>query len=208
MKVLVFGDVHGSEKALQKIEQKAKHVGLLLCLGDFTIFGQKQEKILKTLHDLGKLCLVIHGNHEHGAEIDALCKKYKNLVFVHKKVLRIGHLIFMGYGGDGFSLRDKHFETIFGPRFVAGMKKYKEKIEQESLHKAKTVLLLHGPPYGSKVDVIGDQHCGNKSFRDFYLRHKIDYVFSGHIHESAGAVEHIKETTLMNPGPSGMLLDL
>lgn len=208
MKVLVFADIHGSEKALHKIEQKAKDAGLIVCLGDFTIFGQKQEKILKEIHGFGKLCLIIHGNHEHAAEIDADCKKYRNLIFVHKKVLRIGHLIFMGYGGDGFSLRDRTFETAFGQRFVLGMKKYKEKIESESLQKPKTVLLLHGPPYGSKVDLIGDQHCGNKSFRDFYLRHKIDYVFSGHIHESAGTVEHIKGTTLMNPGPSGIIVEM
>ncbi len=208
MKVLVFADMHGSETAFKKIETKAKQAGLLLCAGDFTIFGQKQNQILKRINDLGKLCLMIHGNHETPGEVEEQCKKYKNILFIHKKVVRIGHLIFMGYGGDGFSLRDKNFETIFAPRFVVGMKKYRENIEKESVHKPKTILMVHGPPYGSKVDAIEDQHCGNKSYRDFYLKNKIDYVFSGHIHESAGAVEHIKNTTLMNPGPFGILLEM
>ncbi len=208
MKVLVFGDTHGSETALKKIEIKAKQAGLLVCLGDFTIFGQKQDKILKRFNEFNKLCLVIHGNHENVREVEQQCRKYRNLLFIHKKVVRIGHIIFMGYGGDGFSLRDKGFETVYGLRFIAGVKKYKEKIEKESIHKSKTVLILHGPPYGSKVDAIGDQHCGNKSFRDFYLKYHIDYVFSGHIHESASAVEHIKNTTLMNPGPFGVIVEM
>lgn len=208
MKVLVFADMHGSETGFKKIEIKAKRAGIILCAGDFTIFGQKQNQILKQINDLGKLCLLIHGNHETPGEVEEQCKKYKNILFMHKKVIRIGHLIFVGYGGDGFSLRDRNFETTFAPRFAVGIKKYKEKIEKESLKKAKTVLMVHGPPYGSKVDAIGDQHCGNKSYREFYLKNKIDYVFSGHIHESAGTVEHIKNTTLMNPGPFGVLLEM
>lgn len=207
MKLLVFTDMHGSLAALKKIETKAKQASLIVCLGDFTIFGQKQDKILKAFHDFDKLFLLIHGNHENGAVVDQQCKKYKNILFIHKKILRIGNLIFMGYGGDGFSFRDKQFETIFAPRFADGIKKYKTKIEAEG-KKAKTFLLLHGPPYGSKVDAIHGEHCGNKSFRDFYLKNKIDFVFSGHIHESAGAVEHIKGTTLMNPGPLGMLVEV
>ena len=210
MKVLIFADTHGSMAALKKLEQKAKQAGIIVCLGDFTIFGQHQEKILKKLESLGKLCLLIHGNHESAADVAADCQKLKlkNVLFVHKKVLRVGHLIFMCYGGDGFSLRDKAFENMYAARFVQGAKKYKEIIAKEAKKEAKTILLLHGPPYGSKVDAIGDQHCGNKSFRDFYLKHKIDYVFSGHIHESSGAVEHIKSTTLMNPGPFGVLLEM
>ncbi len=207
MKVLVFTDTHGSDAAFTKLESKAKHAGLLLCLGDFTIFGQKQQKILKKFDDLGKLCMVIHGNHETAAEVAADCQKLKlkNVLFVHKKVLRIGHFIFICYGGDGFSLRDKTFENIYAPRFLQGIKKYKDAIIKEG-KEPKIILLIHGPPYGSKVDLIGDQHCGNKSFRDFYLKNRIDFVFCGHIHESAGVVEHIKHTTIMNPGPFGVLL--
>lgn len=208
MKLLVFVDTHGSETLLKKVEHKAAGAGLLICLGDFTIFGQKQEKILKTIDNFGKLCLVLHGNHETAAELERICKKYRNLLFVHKKILRIAHLIIIGYGGDGFSLRDKPFENIYAPRFAAGVKKYKERIETEILQKPKTILLLHGPPYGSRIDMISDQHCGNKSFRDFYLKYKIDYVFAGHIHESAGRIEYTNGTTLINPGPAGVLLEM
>ncbi|MFA6888709.1 MAG: metallophosphoesterase [Candidatus Woesearchaeota archaeon] len=207
MKVLIFSDVHGSEKALILLEQKAKQAGLLLCLGDFTIFGQHQEKLLKKIDSFGKLCLVIHGNHESAQELADQCKKYKNILFVHKKILRISYLIFLGYGGGGFSLHDKAFETVYSPRFITGIKKYKETIVKEG-KKPKVVLLLHGPPFNSKVDAVGDQSSGNKSFRDFYIKQHIDYVFSGHIHEAAGTVAHIKNTTLVNPGPKGIILNL
>jgi uncharacterized protein len=207
MKVLLFADGHGSKVAWKKVEKKAKKAGLLLCLGDFTVFGRDQKKILKQIDNLGVLCLLLHGNHESASEVSRDCKKLKNIIFVHKKILRIGHLIFMGYGGGGFSLRDKDFEKKFVPRFVEGIKKYNEKIK-ESGKEPKTVLLLHGPPYGSKLDDLGDHHCGNKSFREFYVKKKLDYVFCGHIHEAFGVVEHIKGTTLINPGPEGILLDL
>jgi uncharacterized protein len=207
MKVLLFADLHGSKTAWKKVEKKAKKAGLLLCLGDFTVFGTDQKKILKKINGFGVLCLLIHGNHEHGPDVEQDCKGLKNIIFVHQKILRIGHLILMGYGGGGFSLRDKDFEKKYAPRFIEGIKKYKEKIEEDG-KKVKTVLLVHGPPYGSKVDDLGDHHCGNKSFRDFYKKQKIDYVFCGHIHEAFGVVEHIKKTTLINPGPAGMIVEM
>jgi uncharacterized protein len=207
MKVLIFADVHGSKVAWKKVEKKANKVGLVICLGDFTVFGTDQKKLLKKINNFGNLCLLIHGNHESAYEVASDCKGLKNIIFVHKKILRIGHLIFMGYGGGGFSLRDKDFERKYVPRFVEGIKKYKDKIAQNG-KEAKTILLVHGPPYGSKVDDLGDHHCGNKSFRDFYVKKKLDYVFCGHIHEAFGVVEHIKKTTLINPGPEGIILDL
>ncbi len=207
MKVLIFSDIHGSEKALTLLEQKAKQAGLILCLGDFTIFGQHQERLLKKINNFDKLCLLIHGNHESAQELSEQCKKYKNILFVHKKILRIGNLIILGYGGGGFSLRDKAFETVYGQRFVIGIKKYKETITKEG-KKPKTIMLLHGPPFNSKVDMVGDQPSGNKSFREFYIKNNITYVFAGHIHEATGAVAHIKNTTLMNPGPKGIIIEM
>lgn len=204
MNVLLFADLHGNKTAFKKIEAKAKTAGLLLCLGDFTLFGRDQKRILQEIDALGKLCLVLHGNHETASDVQRDSQGLKNILFVHKKVLRIGHLIFMGYGGGGFSLRDKGFETIFSPRFLIGVKKYKEAIGGQ----AKTVLLLHGPPYGSKVDDLEGHHCGNKSFQEFYLKNSIDYVFCGHIHETAGVVEHIKNTTIINPGLNGIVLEM
>ena len=207
MKALIFSDVHGSEKALTMLEQKAKQVGLIFCLGDITIFGQHQEKLLKKIDSFGKLCLMIHGNHESAQDLNEQCKKHKNILFVHKKILRIGHVIILGYGGGGFSLKDPAFENTYAPRFITGIKKYRETIEKEG-KKSKTILLLHGPPFNSKVDLVGDQQSGNKTYREFYIKNHIDFVFSGHIHEASGTVAHIKETTLINPGPKGVIIDL
>lgn len=207
VKTLIFSDTHGSEKALVALEHKAKHVSIILCLGDFTIFSQHQEKLLKKIDSFGKLCLLIHGNHESAQVLSEQCKKHKNILFVHKKILRIGHIIVLGYGGGGFSLRDKAFETVYAQRFAAGIKKYKESVLKEG-KKPKTIMLFHGPPFNSKVDMVGDQPSGNKSFREFYMKNHIDYVFSGHIHEASGTVAHIKNTILVNPGPKGVILEL
>ncbi len=207
MKVLLFADLHGSKTSFNKIETKAKKAGLLICLGDFTIFGREQRKHLGHLNSFNKLCLLIHGNHEHAPDVEKDCHGLKNIIFIDKKILRIGHLIFIGYGGGGFSLRDMEFEKKYVPRFIASMAKYKENIVTDG-KEPKIVLLVHGPPYGSRIDYITDHYSGNKSFRDFYVTQKIDYVFCGHIHETKGIIEHINKTTLINPGPTGLIIDI
>ena len=72
----------------------------------------------------------------------------------------------------------------------------------------KIILLLHGPPYGTKVDKIVGQYAGNKDVRDFIERNKIDYAICGHLHENFGKTGKIKKAIVMNPGPYGKIIKL
>ena len=85
MKLLVFGDTHGSISSLKKIEQKSRKADIVLCSGDLTIFEDNLEYIMKRLGKIKKSILLIHGNHETDFVVRKLSTYYKNITFLHKK---------------------------------------------------------------------------------------------------------------------------
>lgn len=200
MKLLAFVDVHTSVKALQRIKKKVKkeNPDLILCGGDISIFENGIEYVLFFLNKLKKSILIVNGNHERDNFMRKVCKLFKNIIFIHKKHYKKDNLIVLGYGGGGFALRDAEFRKT-AKRFKKIIKKNEDK---------KIILLIHGPPYGTKVDRIVGQHCGNKDITDFVKKNKVDYVICGHLHENFGKKGKIKKTIVMNPGPYGKIIKL
>ena len=70
MKILVFVDLHGNKSSLMDIinRSKKKDISLVVCVGDFTIFGEQQDLFLAKLDKIGKPVLMIHGNHEDASK--------------------------------------------------------------------------------------------------------------------------------------------
>jgi len=112
MKILAFVDLHNSLSALGKIKQKAKKEkpDLIVCAGDLTIFEHSLDYLLSILNRLNIPILIINGNHESIKSMKAACSLFKNIEFIHDKVVRKNDLVFFGYGGGGFSTIDKDFE--------------------------------------------------------------------------------------------------
>ena len=127
-----------------------------------------------------------------------LCRKYKNLIFIHKKHYKRNNCIFFGYGGSGFALIE--------PGFYFTGKKFQWMIRKNK--KDRIVLITHAPPYGTKLDLMVGSHCGNKTFRNFVLKNKIDLHICGHLHENFGKKDHIKKTHIVNPGPYGKVIKI
>lgn len=199
MKIFVFTDTHGSMQALKEVKKKIKasKPDLTICLGDFTIFGQDQKQILTKINKLGTRVLLFHGNHEFLSEVKEDIKDLKNIKLIHKKVFRESGILFLGYGGGGFSLTEPKFKEV-----VEIYKKFKEKGD-------KVVLLTHGPPFGTELDkLLDNQHCGCKTYTNFIKKYKPDYAFSGHIHECEGNKQVLGKTLLMNPGPLGKIINI
>ena len=71
------------------------------------------------------------------------------------------------------------------------------------------VMICHAPPYGTTLDRIRDGlHAGSTAVRDFIAAEQPEYLFCGHIHETAGVGEAIGKTTTLNVGKQGYLLQL
>lgn len=198
MKLLAFTDLHLSSVAFKKIKEKVKKQkpDLLICAGDISIFEQGLDFILNKLNRLRKKILIINGNHETDKVMKKLCGNYDNLIFIHKKYHEQNNHIFFGYGGSGFALIEQEFYKT-GEKFQKIIKKNRDK---------KIIFITHAPPYKTKLDLIVGSHCGNKTFRNFIVRNKVDLHICGHLHENFGKKDHIKKTHILNPGPYGKII--
>ena len=201
MKILAFTDTHGSLLALKRIEQKTKtqKPDLLVCAGDISIFEHGIVGIMRRLNKLNKKIIMVHGNHEDEATFIKLSKLFRNIIFVHKTIFIYDDVLFLGYGGGGFSLVDKEFEKTAKVKFKKIIKKNENK---------KMILVTHAPPYKTKLDKLVQGHCGNKSIRHFVEKSKINLLICGHLHENFGKEDRIKKTKVINPGPFGKIVEI
>jgi Icc-related predicted phosphoesterase len=193
MRLLCFSDIHGNIKALNSIVGYSKNADLILCAGDFTEFGRRMKWILKMLNASKARVLIIPGNHEEPKTLEIACKGFKNLTYFHKKYEIINNILFIGYGTGGFSIRDSEFAK-FARELKSALEKHRKLFK---------VLMTHAPPYDSGIDFIDDAEripLGNKDIRSFLLRNKIDVCISGHFHETAGIIDYVGKTIVINPG--------
>lgn len=201
MKLLAFTDLHGSLLALRRIEQKVKtqNPDLLICAGDISIFEHGIVGIMRRLNKLNKKIIMIHGNHEDASTFIKLSKLFKNIIFIHKNYFIEDDILFLGYGGGGFSIVDKEFEKTANTKFKKIIKNNKDK---------KIILVTHAPPYKTRLDKLIQGHSGNKTIRHFIEKNKINLLICGHLHENFGKEDKIKKTKIINPGPFGKIVEI
>jgi len=201
MKILAFSDLHASVTEYKRLQAKVKKhkPDYIFCLGDFTIFEQNIEAVLRKISQLKKPTLVIHGNHETDIIVKRLCKDYDNLTFAHKKIIKLGDHTFVVHGGGGFYGQGKHLKG--DKDFDTFVKANKVKF------KGKLILLTHAPPAFTKLDYldwIGD-HVGCTSYNKFIKKYQPQLALSGHLHENFGVKQKIGKTLVCNVGPEGRI---
>jgi len=195
MKILAFSDLHGNKSALKRLKSKAKGVDIIVSTGDITWFGRDVDFILKELNKLGKILLMIHGNHEMEEELKRKVSKLEFVKFIHNGSFREDKTVFFGYGGGGFSVRNRALEKV--------IKKFRKTLKKDD----KIVFITHVPPWNTKCDIIpGYGHVGSKSVRKFIEELNPVYNINGHLHETFSKKDKIKDTIVINPGPEGKIL--
>ncbi|RME52520.1 hypothetical protein D6783_04530 [Candidatus Woesearchaeota archaeon] len=196
MKLLAFTDLHEDPADLRQVKKKAAHADLIVCAGDFTIFGRDTEGVLSALNHLGKTVLLIHGNHEFEEQVEALTENLENIVYLHERYWKTGPYTFVGYGGGGFSKTDPRLEDI--------------KEDLAAFLKKNGILVVHQPPFGTRIDKLPwfDDHVGSKSIRSLIEQAKPLLCLCGHLHETFHEHDRIGKTHIINPGPDGELIDL
>jgi hypothetical protein len=197
MKFLTFVDLHGDKKVLKDLVDRAKQddINFVICAGDPSVFGRGLREVMSSFDKLGKKFYIIPGNHESDESISKLAKDFPNCINFHKKVIRIDNYVILGYGEGGFSAEDPEFRKVSREWYG----KYKGE---------KIVLVTHQPPFGTKLDKVEGGRAGNNDFRKFIERINPKLVIAGHIHETAGAVDKINKTRVVNPGWDGMVIEL
>ena len=197
MKFLTFTDLHEDKKVLKELVKRASEddVDFLITAGDMTEFGKGLRYVLKGLDSIGKLVYLIPGNHESDNMLNQVLADYPNCINFNKKALKLGDYFLLGYGGGGFAMEAPEFRKISRDWYS----KYQDK---------KIILVTHGPPFGTKVDVLEERHVGNKDFRKFIDRIKPKLVICGHLHETVGVIDEVGKTKILNPGWDGMVVEL
>lgn len=197
MKLLVFSDIHGDARALERL--MAMEADYYICAGDLVNWGRHLDATGEILKKRADRMYVIPGNHETDRQIAEFCGKF-GFRDLHGEQIRVGdfHLAALGYSNP------TPFDTPG---------EYSEEELEQKLHAfdglRPMIAVCHAPPYGTMLDRITNlRHAGSKAVRDFLQREQPRYFFCGHIHEAAGASEKLGETSAMNVGKKGYLLDL
>ncbi|RLF76142.1 YfcE family phosphodiesterase [Thermococci archaeon] len=192
MRIAAITDIHGkvgkAEKLVERLEEE--DFDLLLIAGDITNFqGRgKASEILDILERVGKPMFSIMGNCDGRDVLDLLEEKGISL---HDKRLEFGGTGFVGFGGSNKTPFSTIWEFDDRELLKSLMRNYREG----------DVLLVHTPPYGTKVDrIYTGRHVGSKGLRRFIEEKQPPLVICGHIHEARG-VDEIGRTLVVNPGP-------
>ena len=197
MKVLVFSDIHSDARALARLV--AIPADYYFCAGDLVNWGRQLDAMGEILKPLGDRLYVIPGNHESAAQITDLC-------------VRFG---FNDFHGGQVELDGFHFTGLgySNPTPFDTPGEYSEEEIEQKLHAfdglKPMVSICHAPPHATMLDRITNlKHAGSRAVRDFIAREQPRYFFCGHIHEAGGVTEKLGETSAMNVGRKGYLLDL
>ncbi len=197
MKFLAFVDVHTDLAAVKALAARAQKedIDFVLCAGDLSQFGKGLQEALEIFSRCKKDFYMVPGNHETAALLADTEKAFPFFKSLHRKAVPIGKHIFLGYGEGGFGQEDAAFRKL--------AREWYGTYNGQSL-----VLVTHGPPFGTKIDLLNQRQVGNVDYQKFIERIKPKVVICGHIHETAGVMDEIGETKVINPGWDGMVIEL
>ena len=199
MKLLVFSDLHNDFHTAAKLVELSNIVDVVVGAGDFCVARQGLEEIIAALSVITKPAVVVPGNSESDEELLRACRSWKSARVLHGRGVTIAQTPFFGIGG-GIPI------TPFG----SWSYDFSEDEAYDLLRDcpAGGVLVSHSPPAGL-LDVSSDgRSLGSQAVRETILLKKPNLVVCGHIHASAGQIDRIGETTVINAGPRGIIWEL
>jgi Icc-related predicted phosphoesterase len=203
MRILIFSDIHGDTKALEKLV--AQPADLYISAGDLSTFSRKLNDCGEVLRGLGEKCWVIPGNHETAEENADFCAKF-GLTDFHRQVKQVtgrdGAVV--NLAGLGYSnLTPFHTPGEFTEDQIA-----RELAAFDGVA-APFELVVHFPPKGTQLDeVMFGRHVGSETLRAWVERARPRRLFCGHIHECAGRRDVLGGTECFNVGKTGYMLEI
>ena len=197
MKVLIFSDIHGDIRALEKLVSEPADV--YIAAGDLSTFRKSLDRCGEVLAPLGEKVWVLPGNHETHEDMRDLCRRF-GFVDFHRQVRQIASTNWAGLGYSNIT-----------PFNTPG--EYTEEQIQEALAAfdglSPLYLVAHVPPKNSQLDEFAPgQHGGSPALSTWLERAQPLYLFCGHIHECAGRSDQIGRTQCFNVGKAGYTLEV
>jgi Icc-related predicted phosphoesterase len=197
MKILVFSDIHGDYRSLERLMKI--EADYYFAAGDLTSWGRGLDRCGEIMQPHAERVYVLPGNHESAEMTGELCRKF-GLHHFHEHSFETGgyHIAGFGYSSPTpFHTPGEYTEKEIALRLAkfAALKPL--------------VLICHCPPYGTALDQVREgTHAGSHAVAEFIENNQPAVFFSGHIHEAAGAAVRLGKTRAFSAGPQGRLLDL
>jgi uncharacterized protein len=197
MKILIFSDIHGDLRALEKIV--AQPADIYIAAGDLSTFQRGLDRCGEVLKPLGDKVWVLPGNHETHEDTQALCRKF-GFVDFHRQVRPIDGTQWAGLGYSNIT-----------PFHTPG--EYSEEEIGKALRpfeNAKPLyLVVHFPPKDTQLDEFAPgKHAGSPTLRQWVDKAQPVYLFCGHIHECAGRSAQLGATKCFNVGKQGYSIEI
>ena len=177
----------------------SNRVDAVVGAGDYCVARRGLAEIITPLSAITKPTVLVPGNSESDEELLQACRSWKTARVLHGTRVTLAEITFFGIGG-GIPI------TPFGPWSYD----FSEDEAYDLLRDCPSggVLISHSPPMGM-LDLSSDgRSLGSQAVRETVLSKKPHLVVCGHIHGSAGQIDRIGETTVINAGPQGILWEL
>jgi len=197
VKILIFSDIHGNLRALERIV--VQPADLYIAAGDLATFRKGLDRCAEVLQPLGERLWVLPGNHETHDDMLAICERF-GFVDFHRQVKQIGATQWAGLGYSNitpFKTPGEYTEEEISSALAAfdGIRPL--------------YLVIHCPPRDTKLDEYAPgKHAGSPAIRTWVEREQPLYLFCGHIHETAGLAERLGSTQCINVGPRGYAIEI
>lgn len=197
MKLLIFSDIHGDLRALERLMNT--EADYYVAAGDLANFGRGLERCGELLAGRAERVYALPGNHETAAQMAVFCRQF-GLHDFHEQHLQWGRYQVAGLGYSN--------PTPFNTPGEYTEEQLAERLERftglEPL-----VLVCHCPPHRTPLARVREGlYAGSTAVHDFLLREQPEYFFCGHIHEAEGVQTQIGKTHATNVGKQGYLLEL
>jgi Icc-related predicted phosphoesterase len=199
LKLLLFSDLHCNVAAAQRLIERGRGVDVAVGAGDFGQVRRRVGVCIDVLRDLPCPTVVVPGNNESLEELRDACRGWVGVHVLHGTGVKIDGVNYFGLGG-GVPV------TPFG----AWSYDFSEEQAAELLKGFPPggVLVSHSPPKGClDVDASGESR-GSTAVRDLVIAKKPALVVCGHIHACAEWTKTFHETTVVNAGPNGMVVEV
>ena len=199
MKLLTFSDIHDDLHAAAHLVDRSTEVDVVVGAGDYSMPMQGLGKIIDALKKIEKPTALVSGNCENTKALKDACRAWPHAHVLHGEQINLNGISFFGIGG-GIPI------TPFG----SWSYDFSENDALQLLEDCPSggVLISHSPPKGILDISSGGESLGSTAVKETIAAKNPQLVVCGHIHASAGKIERLGDTTIINAGPRGIIWDL
>jgi Icc-related predicted phosphoesterase len=196
MKLLLFSDLHSDFRTASKLVALSEEVDAVVGAGDFCNVRRGLSHIIEELARIKKPTVLVPGNSETYAELAEACRLWPSAHVLHGSRTSIDGIDFFGIGG-GIPV------TPFGPWSYDFSEE--EAFDLLQACPAHCILVSHSPPKGVLDRASDGRRIGSRAVRDTVMLKQPGLVVCGHIHASAGMIDEMGDTVVINAGPAGIV---